>query len=395
LNLPDPIPLEEAQARLLALCPALAVEDVPVEQSLGRYLARPLLAARTQPPADLSAMDGYALTGEGPWQVIGESRCGAPYGGSIAAGQAVRISTGAILPAGANMVLLQEDATRDGDSLELSGDAPTPGRHIRREGFDFRAGDTVLPAGTLICPPQMALALSAGHAALPVRRRPLVAVLDSGDELAKDPANCRVDQIPASNGAMLAAMAREAGCEAKRIGPVADDLGALAEALAQAEEADVVVTSGGASVGDHDLVRPALEAWGAKIDFWRVAIKPGKPLMVARRGEQAVLGLPGNPVSSYVTAQLFLLPVLRTLAGALEPLPRRVTLPAACDMPAVGVRREFLRAHWDGQFVRPIEEQDSSALFSLSQANALIERPEDSAGVKAGTDVPVIPIRNG
>jgi molybdopterin molybdotransferase len=176
---------------------------------------------------------------------------------------------------------------------------------------------------------------------------------------------------------------------------VADDLGALAEALAQAEEADVVVTSGGASVGDHDLVRPALEAWGAKIDFWRVAIKPGKPLMVARRGEQAVLGLPGNPVSSYVTAQLFLLPVLRTLAGALEPLPRRVTLPAACDMPAVGVRREFLRAHWDGQFVRPIEEQDSSALFSLSQANALIERPEDSAGVKAGTDVPVIPIRNG
>ncbi|MCB2088949.1 MAG: molybdopterin molybdotransferase MoeA [Sphingomonadaceae bacterium] len=391
-----PIPLEVAQTRLLALASVLPPEQVAAAEALGRYLAEPLLARRTQPPADLSAMDGYAVAGDGPWQVIGESRCGEAFGRAIGAGQAIRISTGAIMPEGGEAVLLQENATRDGDQLGLNGEGdPTP-RHIRRKGFDFAEGDALLPAGTRIGPAQLALALSAGHGSLPVRRVPVLAVLDSGDELASDPEDCAPDQIPASNGAMLAALAASTmPCVIRRIGPVADTHEALADALAQAQGADILVTSGGASVGEHDLVRPALEAWGAQIDFWRAAIKPGKPLMVARRGDTLVLGLPGNPVSGFVTAQLFLLPLLRAMAGALEPLPRRVMAACASDLPPVGKRREFLRAHWDGEIVQPLDEQDSSALRSLASANALIERPEQSEEVKAGTYVPLILIQNG
>ncbi|MCP5396700.1 MAG: molybdopterin molybdotransferase MoeA [Sphingomonadaceae bacterium] len=393
---PAPLPLEDAQAQLLALVTPLPVERVAAQDAVGRYLAEPLLARRTQPPADLSAMDGYAVAGDGPWQVIGESRCGGTFDGALNAGQAIRISTGALMPAGGEAVLLQENATREGNTLDLNGEGdPTP-RHIRRKGFDFAQGDLLLPAGTRIGPAQLALALSAGHGALPVRRQPVIAVMDSGDELATDPENCAPDQIPASNGAMIAALAASTlPCSIRRIGPVADSMEALAEALAEAEGVDILVTSGGASVGDHDLIRPALEAWDAQITFWRAAIKPGKPLMVAQKGATLVLGLPGNPVSGFVTANLFLLPLLRAMAGALEPLPRRVRARCACDLPAVGNRREFLRGYWDGEVVQPLNEQDSSALLSLASANALIERPEHSGEVKAGTDVPLILIQNG
>lgn len=387
--------MEEAQARALALAPQMPVEWLTAEAALGRYLAEDVLARRTQPPADLSAMDGYAISGLGSWRIVGESRAGSPFGELLNWGQCVRISTGAHLPKGADSVLLQEDAELLQPDLVNASETPASGRHVRRKGFDFSQGDVVLKAGTLVTPAVLALAIGAGHAELPVRRLPRIAVLDSGDELSADPTQCRDDQIPASNGAMIAAMLAGLGCKVTRIGPVADDMAALADALKLADDADILVTSGGASVGDHDLLRPALEAWGASLDFWKVAMKPGKPVMVARRGDQAVLGLPGNPVSSYVTAFLFLLPMVRQAMGAAETLPRRTILAAGCDLPEVGRRREFLRAHWNGESVRLSDSQDSSALLALANSNCLVDRPADAERIEAGTFVPVYLLQNG
>jgi molybdopterin molybdotransferase len=392
--------LAEAQARLLALAVPLPVERVPVEDALGRYLAEPLVARRTQPPANLSAMDGYALRAAdlpGPWRVIGESACGHPFGGAVGAGEAARIATGALLPAGADMVLMQEDADRAGEVLTLTGTPPRPtGKHIRRKGMDFGEGAELLAAGARIGPAQLALALGAGHSHIAVRRVPRIAIIDSGDELSDDPAACAVHQIPASNGAMLAALcASTLPCQVERIGPVADRMEALAQAFACAESADVVVTSGGASVGDHDLIRPALLAWGATLDFWKVAVKPGKPIMVASREHQLVVGLPGNPVSSHVTAFHFLLPLLRALAGATNPLPRAMMALAAEDLAPGGERREFLRAHWDGVQVSARINQDSGALATLAASNALIDRPAQAPAVAAGDVVPIYLLENG
>ena len=393
------LPVPEAQARLLALVEPLPVERVPVEEALGRYLAEPLIARRTQPPADLSAMDGYAMRiadMPGPWRVIGDSACGHPFAGAVGAGEAVRISTGALMPEGANMVLMQEDAARDGQTLSLTGTPPDPlPKHIRRQGNDFAEGAELLPSGARIGPAQIALALAGGHGYVAVRAVPRLAIIDSGDELSSDPAACALHQIPASNGAMLSAMAREMPCVIDRLGPVADTMEALAEALAQAESADVVVTSGGASVGDHDLIRPALAAWGAELDFWKVAIKPGKPIMVARRGRQLVVGLPGNPVSSHVTAYLFLLPLLRALAGSARPLPQAMWLPAAEPFAPGGPRREFLRGVWDGRGVTSQINQDSGALGALAHANVLIERVENAPAAAVGELVPAYWIENG
>ena len=394
-----PLPLGEAQARLLAIAQLLPIERVPVEDALGRYLAEPLTARRTQPPADLSSMDGYAMRSAdlpGPWRVVGESAAGHPFGGSLGTGDAVRIATGALLPAGANMVLMQEDATRSGDALTLTGEPPAPPtRHVRKTGMDFAEGRELLGTGARLGPAQLALALSGGHKLLAVRRRPRVVVIDSGDELASDPEHCPLHQIPASNGVMLAALMAAVPCEVRRIGPVADRLEAITAALDVAADADLIVTSGGASVGDHDLIRPALEAWGAQIDFWKVAIKPGKPLLVARKGAAVVLGLPGNPVSSHVTAYFFLLPVLRALLGAAAPLPRSLTANLAEDLPAAGPRQEYLRAYWDGRNVSPRVNQDSGALASLAASNALIERPANTPASAAGTPATIYLLENG
>lgn len=394
-----PLPLAEAQTRLLALASALPIEHVDVAGALGRYLAEPLHARRTQPAFDLSAMDGYAVApGDlaGPWQVVGESAAGHPSEVPAAPGEAIRISTGAIMPEGAGAVIVQEDLNRHGDRLVLTGEAPSPeSKHIRRRGMDFAAGGEVLASGTRIGPAQLALAIAAGHKHLGVRRLPRLAVLDSGDELAADCENCPQHQIPASNGAMLAALAQSVPCRITPLGPVPDDLDALGRALESASSADVVVTSGGASVGDHDLVRPALEAWGAELDFWRIAIKPGKPLLVARKGRQIVLGLPGNPVSSYVTAFLFLLPLLRALSGASTTLPAVATARLGAPLSAVGARREFVRAVWDGHRATPLRVQDSGALVSLASANVLIDRPAGSPVAAVGDAVPVYLLENG
>lgn len=398
-----PLGLEEAQARLLALAPALPSETVPAEIAVGRFLAEDICAARTQPAADLSAMDGYALSpGDGPWALVGESRAGAPYPGTLAPGQCARISTGAIVPTGADRVLLQEDAAPAGDTVTAT-DLPPLGRHIRARGFDFQEGDLLLAKATRITPGRLALALTGGHGQLLVTRRVRVAVMDSGDELASDPAQCLPHQIPASNAAMIAAMLSELGCEVTRIGPVPDEQGALAAALAEVADSDILITSGGASVGDHDLIKPALADWGAQTAFWRVAIKPGKPLLVATRprvgGAQVILGLPGNPVSSFVTAFLFALPLVRASMGDPDPLPRAVTMLAGEALPANGPRREFLRAasakEKGGGEVRLAGSQDSSALSALAAADCLIDRPAHADAVTAGETVRVFMLRNG
>ncbi|WP_404481125.1 molybdopterin molybdotransferase MoeA [Novosphingobium sp. BL-52-GroH] len=398
-----PLPLEEAQARLLALTAPLSIEHVDVEGALGRYLAEPLQARRTQPAAALSAMDGYAVTAgdlAGPWRIVGESAAGHPYPGIVASGEAVRISTGAILPRGAEAVILQEDLDRRDRDLVMTGEPPEPAhKHIRPCGMDFAEGAEVLPAGTRIGPAQAALAMSAGHKHLPVHRMPRIAVIDSGDELASDPELCGPHQIPASNGAMLLALARSLTVEANRIGPVADTIAALTAAFDAASTADVIVTSGGASVGDHDLVRPALEGWGASLDFWRVAIKPGKPILVATRQRdghrQIILGLPGNPVSSFVTAYHFLLPLLRRMLGAGEALPMRITTRLGTPVRANGPRREFLRGWWDGETVVPHAIQDSGALASLAASNVLIDRPARAPAAEPGDEVRIFLLRNG
>jgi molybdopterin molybdotransferase len=374
---PAPIPLQEAQQRLLDMIRCTEQALRPLADSDGYCLAQDLHARRTQPAADLSAMDGYVVREDdlvGPWQVVGESAAGHPFSGTLEPGQAIRISTGALMPDRGGAVLLQENATRDDDTLSLNGEGDPTTRHIRREGFDFREGDLLLKAGTRMNAARIALAICAGHANASFNQLPKIAIIDSGDELVSDPATTTPHQIPASNGDMLAAMVAPYASEVVRLGPVNDRLEDLLAALEQTEGCAMIATSGGVSVGDHDLVRPALEQWGATIDFWRIAIKPGKPLMVAQKGNQTILGLPGNPVSSYVTAFLFLLPALRAMVGATEPLPRTVSLPLVGDLPAIGNRTEFVRARLiDGKAV-PLSEQDSSALMALSRADMLIRR---------------------
>lgn len=395
---PRPIPLEEAQARLCALAAPMPAETVAASEAVGRYLANDVVARRTQPSADLSAMDGYAVRADdlaGPWRVVGESAAGHPFSGTLSHGEAARISTGAHMPAGSGAVLLQENATRDGDNLSLNGEGDPTARHIRRAGFDFGTGDSLLARGTLVGPAQLALAISGGHGELAVHKRPSLAVLDSGDELCADPAACAPHQIPASNGPAIVALAAPFVSQSLRIGPVGDTMEAMMEGLERASAADIVVTSGGASVGDHDLVKPALEQWGATIDFWRVAIKPGKPLMIARRGNQVILGLPGNPVSSFVTAYLFLLPLLRRMAGVTDPLPRTMPLPCNSALPAGGKRTEFVRGRLVDGGVAPIDEQDSSALRALAAADVLIRRDIDAPATRAGDMVPTYHLRNG
>jgi len=386
------ITLAQAQEQLLGMAPPLGAESVAVTEAAGRYLAATAFAGRTQPAADLSAMDGYAMRHDdlaGPWRVAGESAAGHPYAAPLRPGESVRVSTGALLPLGAGAVLLQEDARRDGDTLHIGREAAPSPRHIRRAGFDFRAGDPLLEPGVLLDPASIALLLSGGHAMVEVGRRPALAILDSGDELSTNPESCAPHQIPASNGAMLAAMAAPLARSVRRIGPLPDRLDALLAGLTQAEGAGVLVTSGGASVGDHDLLRPALEQWGAEIAFWRVAMKPGKPVLVARRGSQIILGLPGNPVSSYVTAFLLLLPLLRRLGGACSDavLPRRFCAVLEQTLPAIGARQEFVRGSFRDNKVAPLTEQDSSALRSLAAANVLIERQPHSQAAAPGEHV--------
>lgn len=373
------IPLAEAQTRLFALARPRPIVSVPLAQTPGHALASPLIARRSQPAADLSAMDGYAMRWSdmpGPWQVAGESAAGRPFAGALASGHAVRISTGAMVPDGADTVLVQEDCARQGDLLTLTGEGPE-GRsaHIRRAGHDFAIGSMLAQPGMAIDARLIALAAMAGHGELPVFPKLRIAVLSTGDELVEPGQPLpSLAHIPASNGAMLAAMLSGLPADVTVLPLVPDRLDAIAEALAQNSTADIIVTTGGASVGDHDLVQPALIHQGGTVDFWRIAMRPGKPVMVGKLGDSIVLGLPGNPVSAYVTALMLLLPLVRTVAGFAEPLPTIQQAKAGVDFPSNGVRQDFMRTRFSDGALVPVSNQDSGALASLLVADALVIR---------------------
>ncbi len=314
--------VEAAQARVLALASPLPAEDVPLAAAAGRWLSAPVAARADQPPCDVSAMDGYALAGDptagDSFAVAGESRAGHPFGGAVGAGQAVRIFTGAPVPPGATRVVIQEDVQRDGDRITIGPNADAA-RHIRPRGADFAAGWTLAPRR--LRPADLALLAAMNLATLPCARRPVVALLMTGDELVMPGESPGPGQIVASNGFALKAMAEAEGAEVRLLPIARDSEAALRTVLGLAEGADVIVTVGGASVGDHDLVGRVAADLGLQAAFWKIAMRPGKPLMAGRLFGAAFLGLPGNPVSAIVTGHLFLLPLIRALQGDPAPLP--------------------------------------------------------------------------
>ena len=399
------ITVEEALRRVLASAETpLEEEKVALEKAYGRVLASDVKALRTQPPFPNSAMDGYALraadTASPPatLNVIGESAAGRAFAGAVGPGEAVRIFTGAPMPDGADAIVIQEDVEREGERIRLS--APASKRdNLRPAGMDFRAGEPLLSAGRRLTPRDVALAAAANHNALGVRRRARVAILATGDELVAPGGALGPAQIIASNNFAVAGIVEACGGVAIDLGIAVDELGALKAAVAQARDdtVDVLVTLGGASVGDHDLVQQALVSSGMELGFWRIAMRPGKPLMHGNLGPLRVLGLPGNPTSSVVCAILFLRPLLRALhgepgAGADPSQPARL----AADLRANGVRQDYMRANLsrDGEGVllaTPVADQDSSLVKTMARADGLIVRAPHAEPAKAGDLCRVIP----
>ncbi|GAB4571816.1 MAG: molybdopterin molybdotransferase MoeA [Rhodothalassiaceae bacterium] len=393
------IPVAEARARMLSALTPTARQTVALEQAQGRVLAEPLPARRTQPPADFSAMDGYAFrsadaaSGDVALSIVGESRAGHGFGRPLGHGEAVRIFTGAPLPEGADTVLIQEDA-RTGDGRLHFESTPAHGANVRPQGLDFRTGDMLLPAGTRLAPRHIALAAAADHARLKVHRRPRVALITTGDELTAPGAPRGPHAIVDALSPALAAFIAMRGGRIVLRARIADQAEALAAAVADLPACDLVLTVGGASVGDHDLVRPVLIAAGFRLDFWKIAMRPGKPLLFGDLHGTPLIGLPGNPVSALVTAHLFLGPVLSALsgvaAGAIGPHPYKGRLAAA--LPANGPREAYLRAtSRRGKDGIPLLEtagrEDSSLLSSFAVADSLIVRPPHAPKAEAGTIV--------
>jgi molybdopterin molybdotransferase len=400
------LPVDEAIARIVAGVVPLEAEIVPLAEAAGRTLAEPLSARRTQPPFAASAMDGYAVraaditAAPATLRVIGASVAGKGFAGKVGPGEAVRIFTGAPVPEGADAVLIQENAEAPDPSTVVARASVIAGRNIRPAGFDFRAGERLLVAGRTLAAREIALAAAMGYGHVPVRRRPRIAIVSTGDELVPPGAEPGSDQIVASNGPGIAAHARAVGGEPSDLGIVRDDRAALAAAVdrATALPADILVTLGGASVGDHDLVGAALADRGMELGFWRIAMRPGKPLMfgrIPRSGgtEMRVLGLPGNPVSSMVCAILFLTPLVDAFLGRPSADPGEPAV-LAVDVPANDARQDYLRAtlsRGDGlPLVTPLPMQDSSALAALAAADCLLIRTPEAPAAKAGDPCRVI-----
>lgn len=389
---------EEARQRVLDACreAVLPFEPTPLVDALGRVLREDLLAPTPLPPFDYSAMDGYCLSsarlsGSAPFEltVAGESRTGHPCP-ALPEGAALRIFTGARLPEHADAVVIQENTERAGDRVRLLT-TPRAGDHVRRRGEDLEAGELALDAGTRLGPFQLGLAAAVDRATLLVSRRPRVVILPSGDELRAPGRPGAPDSIPESNGVVLRALCSLAGAEAE-LGPrLPDELEPAARAFAAAfERADLVVTVGGMSVGDHDLVRPALERAGATLDFWKVRLQPGKPLAFGRRGSAFVLGLPGNPVSAQITFSLFGMPLLRALCADRAPLPERFAVVLGHDLSRKPGRLGVYRARLFGSEAWLDDNQSSGATTSLARAAALVFVPADTARCPSGTRLEAI-----
>ncbi len=396
------MPVADALEQVLAGVVPLGREDVGLRFAAKRTLAQPMTALITSPPFDASAMDGYAvrvsdcLTPNARLTVIGRSAAGRPFHGTLEPGQAVRIFTGAAVPPGADCVVIQENTTREGATVIVT-DSATVGLNIRLRGQDFVEGANILASGHPITARDILLAASAGHATLPVYKRPGIAILATGDELVEPGEPLGDGEIIASNSYAIAAMVEAAGAAARLIGIADDTMESLSGKLRDSESADILVISGGASVGDHDLVRPALEAAGVTLAVHKVAMRPGKPMFFGTRivdgKTQRIVGLPGNPVSAIIVARVFLIPLIAKMLGHCDTMP---TLAAklATPLAANGPRQHFMRAILDTTTlparVSPLESQDSSMTSILARANALIVVPPDAPAMPAGTDVPVI-----
>ncbi|MGP6088838.1 molybdopterin molybdotransferase MoeA [Antarctobacter jejuensis] len=387
------ISVSEALDHLFALARPLPVERVPLVQAAGRVLAQPVTARRDQPPFPASAMDGYAVTAAAPGDrltVIGESAAGSRFDGSVRPGQAVRIFTGAPVPPGATRIVIQEDTTRDGDTITVT-DALDDGPHIRPAGTDFRNGQTVA-APRLLGSKDVALLAAMNIAEVPVTRRPRVALISTGDELVMPGDTPGPDQIIASNTFGLHALLRDLGAE-PRILPIARDTTAsLIHAFDLVDDADLVITIGGASVGDHDLVAQVAAELGMERAFYKVAMRPGKPLMSGRLRDAMMIGLPGNPVSAMVCGHVFVAPVIRAMLGlGATPAPRLTARLAAPLLPN-GPREHYMRAELTGDGITALDRQDSSLLSVLGAANALLVRPVADGPRTPGETVEYLPL---
>lgn len=395
------MPVADALNSILNGIQPLPAEDVALDDALHRTLARDIAARRTQPPAPMSAMDGYAIHLEDALKgarlgVIGESAAGRPFDQSVGKGEAVRIFTGGVVPDGADTIVIQEDVQRDRDFITLSEAAPVP-RHIRKAGIDFREGDVLLKRGTLLSDRDLSLAASMNHPTLPVHRKPKVAILATGDELVMPGSQPAPGQIIYSNAYAIRALMHNSGAEPIDLGIARDTLEDTRAAIRRAEAlgADILITTGGASVGEHDLVKPSFEAEGIDIKFWKIALRPGKPMMHGRKGAMSVIGLPGNPSSSYVCSFVFVVPLIRALSGRAHIAHCIETVILGHNLPANDHRQEYMRARIainDGGIAvaTAVDHQDSSLLNNLSAADALLIRPPHAPAAPAGARCDII-----
>ncbi len=395
------ISVAEATARILASVTPTAAELIPLAQGLGRVLASDLVAARTQPPFAVSAMDGYALSTADAATVpvtlpcVGSIAAGTGFARPLAPGEAVRIFTGAPIPDGADCVVIQENTNVLEPGTVTILEPATAGRHVRAAGIDFTAGKDRLRAGTRLSPRHLGLAAAMNRPWLTVHRRPRVAILPTGDEVALPGDPIGPYQIVSSNGIALASLVEAAGGIPVSLGIARDDRASLMALAAGAHGADLLITTGGASVGDHDLVHSVLSEAGLKTDFWKIAMRPGKPLMFGSLGTMPFLGLPGNPVSALVCGLLFLVPLIQRLHGLATTGPETTFARLGHDLPANDQRQDYLRARLrldesHGLIVTPYHRQDSSVLTNLADADCLLCRPPHDPALSAGSTVKII-----